>query len=631
MTAKTIAMAVIAAMGLAAHAGVVEVKFTVKTDVNDKVASKAIYGLYNQESGEHVFWTQEKLPNEKGRLVNTNVAIPNTYFGLVNESPVARYIGQNAELIWGENDENVLVAGAWGSEKSKSGQVAGIFNAKPATGTWSAKLNTSKTYAELLAKNKIEQSSMRDQGVIDGIKNAASESVAEAEAKAAEEIAKAKAEADAALAAKDAELAQAANEMNALAEAFKTIDDPDMPAMFSEYLDGVTNSATQLKADAQGYLDRADEKLAAYKTALDVSALQAAVETAKADLVAASNALAVAKSTVADLTTTNNMIAVIDADGLDDFFADRKADKQAEIDAKQADLDAAREGFVAYTNQLVTVSIPKAERRLTSRTETAVAAKDAMDAAKAALDVAQDALDNFAEPTVENGGLKTFEAYCEDEGLSVDEVASHEAYETYKAATIAAAKDLLIAERNDKQDEYAAKKAAFDKAAAKVETAQAALKSYQDELAAAIASGKTPNITALEEELAQLKAELAKLDEELAFWKAFSYSDDDRAAFAAKLVEAEADRDAKAQAVTDAEAALTAAQTALADQTAAVAMKLDALAAEIGATLTADGNALPLAEIEAKVAEYEATYIGYRESAEATLAAVAGIREKLGL
>lgn len=632
MTAKTIAMAVIAAMGLAAHAGVVEVKFTVKTDVNDKVASKAIYGLYNQESGEHVFWTQEKLPNEKGRLVNTNVAIPNTYFGLVNESPVARYIGQNAELIWGENDENVLVAGAWGSAKSKSGQVAGIFNAKPATGTWSAKLNTSKTYAELLAKNKIEQSSMREQGVIDDIKNSASESVAEAEAKAAEEIAKAKAEADAALAAKDAELTQATNEMNELAEAFKTIDDPDMPAMFSEYLDGVTNNATQLKADAQGYLDRADEKLAAYKTALDVSALQAAVETAKADLVAASNALAVAKSTVADLTTTNNMIAVIDADGLDALFADRKADKQAEIDAKQADLDAAREGFVAYTNQLVTVSIPKAERRLTSRTETAVAAKDAMDAAKAALDEAQDALDNFAEPTVENGGLKTFEAYCEDEGLSVDEVASHEAYETYKAATIAAAKDLLIAERNDKQDEYAAKKAAFDKAAAKVETAQAALKSYQDELAAAIASGKTPNITALEEELAQLKAELAKLDEELAFWKAFSYSDDDRAAFAAKLVEAEADRDAKAQAVTDAEAALTAAQTALADQTAAVAMKLDALAAEIGATLTdADGNALPLAEIEAKVAEYEATYIGYRESAEATLAAVAGIREKLGL
>ena len=170
MTAKTIGMAVIAAMGLAAHAGVLEVKFTVKTDVNDKVASKAIYGLYNQESGEHVFWTQEKLPNEKGRLVTTNVAIPNTYFGLVNESPVASYIGQNAELIWGDSDENVLVAGAWGSAKSKSGQVAGIFNAKPATGTWTAKLNTSKTYAELLAKNKIEQASMREQGVIDGIK-----------------------------------------------------------------------------------------------------------------------------------------------------------------------------------------------------------------------------------------------------------------------------------------------------------------------------------------------------------------------------------------------------------------------------------------------------------------------------
>ncbi|MGN0833325.1 MAG: hypothetical protein ACI4RD_06715 [Kiritimatiellia bacterium] len=634
MTAKTIAMAVIAAMGLAAHAGVVEVKFTVKTDVNDKVTSKAIWGLCNQETGEHVFWTQEKLPNEKGRLVNTNVAIPNTYFGLVNDTLVTRYVGQNAELIWGDNDENVLVAGAWGSEKSKSGQVAGIFNAKPATGTWTAKLNTTKTYAELLAKNKVEQSSMREQGVIDGIKDSASESVAEAEAKAAEEIAKAKAEADAALAAKDAELAQAANEMNALAEAFKTIDDPDMPAMFSEYLDGVTNSATQLKADAQAYLDRADEKLAAYKAALDVSVLEAAVEAAKADLVAASNALAVAESTVADLTTTNNMIAKIDEGpaALNAFFDARKQAKQDEIDAKQGELDAARAGFVAYTNELVTVSIPTAEANLAAKAEDADAAQAVMDAAKAALDEAQAALDGFVEPTVENGGLKTFEVYCEENGLSVDEVTSHEAYEAYKQATIAAAKQALTDARDAKQAEYAAKKADFDEAADALTAAQAALKSYQDALAAAIASGTTADITALEAELAQLQADLAKIDEELAFWQAFSYSDNDRAAFAAKLVEAEADRDAKAQAITDAEAALTAAEQALADQQSAAATALAALEAEIGATLTdAEGNALPIAEIEAKVAEYEATYIGYRASAEATLAAVAGIREKLGL
>ena len=678
MTAKTIGMAVIAAMGLAAHAGVLEVKFTVKTDVNDKVASKAIYGLYNQESGEHVFWTQEKLPNEKGRLVTTNVAIPNTYFGLVNESPVASYIGQNAELIWGDSDENVLVAGAWGSAKSKSGQVAGIFNAKPATGTWTAKLNTSKTYAELLAKNKIEQASMREQGVIDGIKNSASDSVAEAEAKAAEEIAKVKAEAeaaiaeaegksaeeiakvkadaeaaiaeaeakaaeevakvkaecDAALAAKQEELTQATNEMNELAKAFKTIDDPDMPAMFSEYLDGVTKSATRLMEDAQPYLDRADAKLAAYKTALDVSALQAAVDAAEADFVAASNAFELAESTVAALTTTNNIIAKIDEgpNALKALFDARKQAKQAEIDAKQGDLEAARAGFVAYTNQLVTVSIPAAETGLQAKTEASLAAQTAMDAAKAALDEAQAALDGFVEPTVENGGLKTFEAYCDENGLSVDTVDAHKAYEAYKQATSEAAKQTLTNARDAAQAEYAAKKADFDEAAAFLAAAQETLKNLQLALAEAMASGTTADITALEAELAQLQAELAKIDEELAFWQGFSYSDNDRTAFAAKLVEAEADRDAKKQAVTDAEAKLTAAQKVLDNQATAAANALAELVAEIGETLVdADGNALPCAEIEAKVEAYKATYVGYLESAEATLAAVAGIREKLGL
>ena len=678
MTAKTIGMAVIAAMGLAAHAGVLEVKFTVKTDVNDKVASKAIYGLYNQESGEHVFWTQEKLPNEKGRLVTTNVAIPNTYFGLVNESPVASYIGQNAELIWGDSDENVLVAGAWGSAKSKSGQVAGIFNAKPATGTWTAKLNTSKTYAELLAKNKIEQASMREQGVIDGIKSSASDSVAEAEAKAAEEIAKVKAEAeaaiaeaegksaeeiakvkadaeaaiaeaeakaaeevakvkaecDAALAAKQAELTQATNEMHELAEAFKTIDDPDMPAMFSEYLDGVTKSATRLMEDAQPYLDRADAKLAAYKTALDVSALQAAVDAAEADFVAASNAFELAESTVAALTTTNNIIAKIDEgpNALKALFDARKQAKQAEINAKQRDLEAARGGFVAYTNQLVTVSIPAAETCLQAKTEASLAAQTAMDAAKAALDEAQAALDGFVEPTVENGGLKTFEAYCDENGLSVDTVDAHKAYEAYKQATSEAAKQTLTNARDAAQAEYAAKKADFDEAAAFLAAAQETLKNLQLALAEAMASGTTADITALEAELAQLQAELAKIDEELAFWQGFSYSDNDRTAFAAKLVEAEADRDAKEQAVTDAEAKLTAAQEVLDNQARAAANALAELAAEIGETLVdADGNALPCAEIEAKVEAYKATYVGYLESAEATLAAVAGIREKLGL
>ena len=89
MTTKTILLVAAATVGLAASASVTEIKFTVKTETNGKVASKVISGLYDQESGKHIFWTGKK----------DKVAYTGTYFGLVNETSAGKKVGQNAELI----------------------------------------------------------------------------------------------------------------------------------------------------------------------------------------------------------------------------------------------------------------------------------------------------------------------------------------------------------------------------------------------------------------------------------------------------------------------------------------------------------------------------------------------------
>ena len=698
MTTKTIMMAVAAAMGLAASAGVIEVKFTVKTDVASKVASKVITGLYDQESGKHVFWTTEKVANDKGKLVNTNVAIQKSYFGLVNEKEVAKKIGQNAELIWGENDENVLVAGAWGSDKSKSGQVAGTFNGNPATGTWSAKLNTKKTLEALLAKYKVqgfETVENKEQGVIGAAEAAkaaaeAAKAAAEADAaqakadkaeaeaaKAAAEAAKAaaeeakaaaesaKAEADqkrteaeaAAVAAEEAKaeadqkLADATDklevskaEMEQLKGMFKEIDDPNMPEMFSEYLDANEAQATAIKNEAKGFIDAAEGKFASYTNALDAIALEAAVAEAKAARDAAQEAFDTASNTVEALVTTNSMIAFIDAETIDSEFDSRKAAKQLEIDRKQAEIDAAQLGFEDYKSNLAANVIPALEAELPVLKQTMDEKKEALKEADEANSAARTALEGFVEPTYENGGIeKSLDAFVAEKEAAgevfVSEIAKLDAYEDYKKEVIAEAKRPLQEAADAASADYLAAQAASESATFAYNDTTRQLEEAKASLKTAEETGTTPALEDLKAELETLKEELVALDEELKFWKAYRFSDDDRTALREQITAAEGVKAEKEAALDAAESDLADAQNAVANQSTVAAERLADLAAEIGKTLTdADGNALSVAAIRAAVDSYvndprgdKKSYAEILKTAEDTLAAIGKIREELAL
>ena len=714
MTTKTIMMAVAAAMGLAASASVIEVKFTVKTESEGKIASKVISGLYDAETGKHVFWTVEKQKNEKGKTVKVNVPYEGTYFGLVNETTVAKKEGQNAELIWGdaETPENVLVAGAWGTAKSKSGQVAGTLDGKPATGTWSAKVNTKSTYEALLAKYGLKQVENKDQGVIadlnekiaqsaDDVTKAREEAdakVAEAEAKAkadieaaekkaaediaaakeegeeavkaaekkaAEDIAaakeqaekdvaaakaegeeavkKAQEEAQAALDAKQKELdetksqlEQATKEMKILADTFKTIDDPDMPNMFSEYLANTKAQAKALYTEATNTIAKAELAYDDYAKSLNVEALVTDVEDAQAATNAATIALADVTATRDAIALTNDMVAVIDANGLDAFYATKLADKGSAIDAKQAELDAALADFTTYTNTLATVTIPDFEADLAARESEMNDAKTAMDESEATLEAAKTALAEFVKPTYENGGLKNFDEFIADQeaaGVTYPtEIAKQKAYEAYKDAAIATAKQPLKDAVTVAQGDFDAKKAAYNEAVRRFNEAKTNLEGAQRKLAQAIETGTLPDIETLKGELEALKGEKAKIEDEKAEWAAFKYSDDDKATFADDLVKADAAVTTAQEALDEAKAKLAVAEAALADKATTQETRLVALEAEIGATLhDAEGKALPQTDIRKAVDAFEEKYIGYRDSAEDTMNAVDGIKEKLGL
>lgn len=714
MTTKTIMMAVAAAMGLAASASVIEVKFTVKTENEGKVASKVISGLYDAESGKHVFWTVEKQKNEKGKTVKVNVPYEGTYFGLVNDTPVAKKVGQNAELIWGDatNPENVLVAGAWGTAASKSGQVAGTLGGKPATGTWSAKVNTKKSYADLLAKYGLTQVENKATGVIDDLNEKVSQSasdvvkaqeeadkkVAEAEAKAKEDVAaaeakakeeiekaqaegaeavakaekkaaeeikaaqeqaekdvaQAKAEGEAAvkaaqeqaaadLAAKQKaldetakQLEQATEEMKILADTFKTIDDPDMPNMFSEYLTDTKAQAEALYTEATNAIAGVEGAYEGYAVSLDTDALQQAVTDAQAATNAATIALADVTATRDAIALTNDMVAVIDDNGLDAFYATKLADKDSEIAAKQTELDAALADFPTYTNTLATVTIPGFEADLATRESERDAAKTAMDEAEATLNDAKKDIEDFVEPTYENGGLKNFDGFIADQeaaGVTYStELEKQQAYEKYKIDVIAAAKKPLEDAVTAAQADYDTKKAAYNEAVRRFNEAQKNLEDAQNKLADAIETETLPDIEKLRGELDALKNEKAEIEAEKAAWAAFKYSDDDKAQFADDLVKAEEAVSKAEQALDDAKTALAVAEAALADMATTQETRLVALEAEIGATLRdAEGKALPLADIRAAVEAFEAEFIEYRTAAENTMNAVDSIKAKLGL
>ena len=659
MTTKTILLAAAATVGLAASASVTEIKFTVKTETNGKVASKVISGLYDQESGKHIFWTGKK----------DKVAYTGTYFGLVNETSAGKKVGQNAELIWGDvdNPENVLVAGAWGSSKSKSGQVAGTLDGKPATGTWSAKLNTKKSYNDLLAKYGLTQVENKATGVIDDlkgdvaqaqeeaaekvaaaeakaaedIKNAQDEgaaAVAAAEKKAAEDIAQAKAEADALvkaaqeeaaaqvaakqaeLDAKAGELAQATKELDTLVSSItnviSTIDDPDMPNMFSGYLAKTKAEAETLYTEATNVIGGVESAYDAYTNSLDVAALEKAVEDARVAMSEATITQAVAKATYDAWSLTNYMVTVIDTNKLEECYKQKFADKDNVISNKQVQLDAALKNFPNYTNKLATVMIPNYKSALKTREDELSKAKEALEKANAKLN----ALTNMT--------FDDFLLYLGDSATNLTELAKHKAYEEYQTGNnkkIEAAKKAAQSDIDTKEVTYKTNVDRFNKA-------QKNLKDAQDALDQAIATGAIPKIETLKEELAALKAERTALEAEKKYWAAFEYSDNDKVAFADALVKAgEAVKAAKKD-LDDATTKLTKAEEALNNIGATQDKLLDVLEGKIGnvSLRDAEGKALTVEVIrKAFVDKFEEKYNGYRNDAQATIDAVDSIKAKL--
>ena len=313
MTTKTMMMALAMAMGLAASASVVEVKFTVKTDMNGKVTTKTYKGVYDTKEGKHAFYD-----------VKAKKTIDGSYFGLVNDATAGKKIGQNAELIWGDasNPENVLVAGAWGTGSSKSGQAAGMINGKPATGTWTAKVNTKKTYEELLKKYKITaQPTNKSTSVIDD-KTAAVASalndVAAAKAQAADDLAAAQKAGEDAVAA--AETKAAKDLADAEAAAAQKLADAQAKA-----------AADIAAAEAEG---EAAVKAAQDKAAADLAAAEAE---AAADLEAAK---AAAAQELAEAQAKAEADAKAAKEASDKALADAEAGYKTALETAQAEADA---------------------------------------------------------------------------------------------------------------------------------------------------------------------------------------------------------------------------------------------------------------------------------------------------
>ena len=136
MTTKSMFMVAATAVGMVAVADVWDVKFTLKTVQNDKRTSVTIRGAWDDSvAGQYSFWDNKtKAPLKNVEFATANAA---TY-----RSGKSQAI--NAQLVWGDldNPEGLLVAAGFGSEKSESGQVAGTFGGKPASGTWSIKRST---------------------------------------------------------------------------------------------------------------------------------------------------------------------------------------------------------------------------------------------------------------------------------------------------------------------------------------------------------------------------------------------------------------------------------------------------------------------------------------------------------
>ena len=249
MTTKSIVLTAVAAAGMVANAEVWDIKFSLKTVGNNKKTSVKIVGAYDDSTaGKYSFW------------YNKGAALKNVEFATENEKDYGRSNkAKNAQLVWGDvsSPDGILIAGGFGSARSTSGQVAGVLDGVPASGTWTMKRST-KSFDALakqaadVAANLAQEAAVK--AYLDGAKKAAeiisgksdtdaeiADLKAEAE-KTAAELATAKADVEAAkaqvaaaeadakaaadkVAAAESEAAKAKDDAAAAAEANKTLED----------------------------------------------------------------------------------------------------------------------------------------------------------------------------------------------------------------------------------------------------------------------------------------------------------------------------------------------------------------------------------------------------------------------
>ncbi len=689
MTTKTMMMALAMAMGLAASASVIEVKFTVKTDVNGKVTTKTYKGVYDTKEGKHAFYD-----------VKAKKTIDGSYFGLVNETTAGKKVGQNAELIWGDmsDPKNVLVAGAWGTDSSKSGQVAGMIDGKPATGTWSAK-ESSKSYDALLKKYKINaQPTNEATSTIDNLTG----KVAAALAEAKELVAAAQAEADAkvkaaedksadeiAAAKKDAEdqiatakeeakkLIDAANEelkktqeelatFEGMVEDAVTLNDPKIKLQFSNYLTDKAAEATALYTTSTNETGKIDAAYTNYTDKLDVDKVNAACENAKAAWEAAVDALAAAANTVTALNYTNKLMYVSEAQDVDGYFDEKTNDwhiayvgitnalananvdytnAQAQAKIKLYGEDPADTIYGSLTNKLAKNEAYKANREVSSA-EAETAMNTAKDNFKKYGPAAGDLSDADFKAAVEAGAITDFDVWFAGSGYTEDQKQEAFVMDEYLAAVAAerrglegiydAAVAVYVSETN--------KLAEFTK---KVEKTKADITIATDTINMTFEEFKK----AYEAKVAEAEAELEALEAERKFWKGYQFSQDDHDTLENKTIpEAEKAREDAEKAEKEAKKAYNVAKKAVTNIVAAQEEAFDALeglVGNIGEFDTSTGDVyvwtwdadardyvqkiLTLDEIKAAVYGSEAytTYADYADRADKTLKAIEDLAKKL--
>ena len=524
-------------------------KFTVKTvNDQDKVANKVISGLYDSEKDQHVFWTVEKRMNAAGKAYNANVAYTGTYFGFTQANDAdaaydtagtfatkAKQYGQNAELIWGDaaNPENVLVAGAWGSANSKSGQAAGILDGKPATGTWSAKVNTKLDFDALLAKYNVEDydlESQRESGVIadlDEEVKKALETIAANEKKIQEqdetiakneetiknqdetiaakdtEIEEAKkvidryvadlAATNATLAAQAAALEATEADLAAIEDSIKGLNDANLSNMITDYLKKTADDAKVTRDAAQAKIDAIELAYTTYTNSLDLSSASNTVLAAQAAYDTTNGLYKAAIASVEALTYTNDMVKIIFNENpktLTQWHEDASNNLETAISSKKDAIEAAEAGFEAYKKYLQdeidkkqklidgdAATVAKGYIELEEEAHNAyLTASNDLVTAQAAVDNFPTTLEAFKKAYIANGELMTLDQFIESkktETTYTDDIAARTAYNQYCQEQMTMKSEPLESDLAKKKLDASGKKTSWDAALKTLTDAQA--------------------------------------------------------------------------------------------------------------------------------------------------------------